>query len=102
MPAASTRPFPAAAVRHAPGFCRNFRLRRFGVCSLPRTYGAKGGRATMAVSFKGAHFPKEIILMGVRGTGSVEWGYFPLLQQELRRFECRKVHTPNTLKELMG
>ena len=26
-----------------------------------------------------------------RGTGSVEWGYFPLLQQELRRFECRKV-----------
>ena len=25
------------------------------------------------------------------GTGSVEWGYFSLLQQELRRFECRKV-----------
>src|SRR5438132_8576189 len=25
------------------------------------------------------------------GTGSVEWGYFPLLQQELRRFACRKV-----------
>ena len=24
------------------------------------------GRATMAVSFKGAHFPKEVILMGVR------------------------------------
>jgi putative transposase len=24
------------------------------------------GRATMAVSFKGAHFPQEIILMGVR------------------------------------
>src|SRR5262245_44502943 len=25
-----------------------------------------GGRTTMAVSFKGAHFPKEIILTGVR------------------------------------
>src|SRR5712664_3019132 len=36
------------------------------------------------------------------GTGSVEWGYFLLLQQELRRFECRKVHAPNTLEELMG
>src|SRR5262245_44628334 len=44
----------------------NFHVRRFGVCSLPITYGVKGGRATMAVSFKGAHFPKEIILMGVR------------------------------------
>ena len=36
------------------------------------------------------------------GTGSVEWGHFLLLQQELRRFECRKVHAPNTLEELMG
>src|SRR5919197_289262 len=26
----------------------------------------KRGRATMAISFKGAHFPKDIILMGVR------------------------------------
>ena len=47
-------------------FCRNFHVRRFGVCSLPVTYDAKRGRATMAVSFKGAHFPHEIILMGVR------------------------------------
>ena len=30
---------------------------RFGVCSLPVTYSAKGGRATMAVSFTGAPFP---------------------------------------------
>jgi hypothetical protein len=40
--------------------------------------------------------------MSALGTGSVEWGYFLLLQQELRRFECRKVHAPNTLEELMG
>jgi putative transposase len=49
-----------------PGFCRNFHLRRFGVCSLPMTQGDKRGRATMAVSFKGAHFPQEIILPCVR------------------------------------
>src|SRR5262249_17796603 len=30
------------------------------------TYGAQRGRATMAISFKGAHFPPDIILMGVR------------------------------------
>jgi len=30
------------------------------------TSGAKRGRVTMAVSFKGAHFPPDIILMGVR------------------------------------
>src|SRR2546427_13189726 len=35
---------------------------------------------------------------GGNGTGSVEWGYFPLLQQELRRFECRKVHAPTPSK----
>src|SRR5262245_17029960 len=29
-------------------------------------YGAQQGRTTMAISFKGAHFPPEIILMGVR------------------------------------
>src|SRR5499427_7864681 len=29
-------------------------------------YEEKRGRATMAVSFKGAHFPQDIILMGVR------------------------------------
>src|SRR5918999_882695 len=28
--------------------------------------GEHRGRETMAVSFKGAHFPKEVILMGVR------------------------------------
>src|SRR5437762_4569906 len=28
--------------------------------------GDAGGRVTMAISFKGAHFPQEIILMGVR------------------------------------
>jgi len=39
---------------------------QFRVCSLPVTYSATRGSATMTVSFKGAHFPKEIILMGVR------------------------------------
>jgi putative transposase len=28
--------------------------------------GTSGGSETMAVSFKGAHFPKEVILMGTR------------------------------------
>ena len=28
--------------------------------------GDAGGSTTMAISFKGAHFPQEIILMGVR------------------------------------
>jgi transposase-like protein len=28
--------------------------------------GDAGGRTTMAISFKGAHFPQEVILMGVR------------------------------------
>src|SRR5712691_377623 len=46
--------------------CRNFHLRRFEVCSPSVSNGAKRGGETMAVSFKGAHFPKEIILMGVR------------------------------------
>jgi hypothetical protein len=41
-------------------------LRRFVLWSLPVTYGAQRGRTTMAISFKGAHFPQEIILMGVR------------------------------------
>ena len=34
--------------------------------SLPVTYSALRGRATMAISFKGAHFPPEVILMGIR------------------------------------
>jgi hypothetical protein len=46
--------------------CRNFHLMQFGVCSLPVNYRAKRGSAMMTVSFKGAHFPKEIMLMGVR------------------------------------
>ena len=34
---------------------------------FPRdSYEQERGRATMAVSFKGAHFPQEVILMGVR------------------------------------
>ena len=38
-----------------------FSFEAIEVCSLSVTYDAKGGRATMAVSFKGAHFPPEII-----------------------------------------
>src|SRR5215813_2784577 len=48
------------------GFVANFPWRQFVVWSLPVTRGRKRRRATMAVSFKGAHFPKDIILMGVR------------------------------------
>src|SRR5262252_11117793 len=48
------------------GFVAKLHLRRFVLWSLPVTYGAQRGRATMAISFKGAHFPPDIILMGVR------------------------------------
>jgi hypothetical protein len=48
------------------GFVAKLHLRRFALWSLPVTYGAQRGRATMAISFKGAHFPPDIILMGVR------------------------------------
>jgi hypothetical protein len=48
------------------GFVANLHLRRFVLWSLPVTSGAQRGRTTMAISFKGAHFPQEIILMGVR------------------------------------
>src|SRR6266849_3257176 len=48
------------------GCVANFHLSRFRVCSPAVTQGAQRGRATMAISFKGAHFPKDIILMGVR------------------------------------
>src|SRR5262245_31484618 len=48
------------------GFVANIYWRRFVLWSLPVTHGTKRRRATMAVSFKGAHFPKDIILMGVR------------------------------------
>ena len=44
----------------------NFHLRRFGVCSLPMTHDDKSEGETMAVSFKGAHFPPAIILPCVR------------------------------------
>src|SRR5215471_16806217 len=49
-----------------PGFCRNFYLRRFEVSSSSLSNRALGGRATMAIDCKGAHFPPEVILMGVR------------------------------------
>src|SRR5215467_12865167 len=52
--------------RASGGFVAKLHLRRFVLWSLPVTYGAQRGRATMAISFKGAHFPPDIILMGVR------------------------------------
>ena len=51
---------------HMDGFVANLHLRRFVLWSLPVTYDAQRGRTTMAISFKGAHFPPDIILMGVR------------------------------------
>src|SRR5215467_542307 len=57
-------PFPCT--RTFGGFVAKLHLRRFVLWSLPVTYGAQRGRATMAISFKGAHFPPDIILMGVR------------------------------------
>ena len=47
-------------------FCRNFYLRRFEVSSSSLSNRASGGRATMAINFKGAHCPPDIILMGIR------------------------------------
>jgi hypothetical protein len=44
----------------------NVHLKRFVVWSLPVLHGETRGRETMAVSFKGPHFPKDIILRGVR------------------------------------
>jgi transposase-like protein len=41
-------------------------VRRFVLWSLPVISGAQRGRTMMAISFKGAHFPQAIILMGVR------------------------------------
>src|SRR5262245_47088099 len=40
--------------------------RRCVLWSLPVTYGTQRGRVTMAISFKGAHFPPDSILMRVR------------------------------------
>src|SRR5262247_1331468 len=47
------------------GSVASFCLRRFVVWSLPQPM-LHRRRETMAISFKGAHFPPEIILMGVR------------------------------------
>src|SRR4029453_8160061 len=47
--------------------CRKFSLEAIcGMVSPGDSHSLKRRRATMAVSFKGAHFPKDIILMGVR------------------------------------
>jgi hypothetical protein len=51
---------------HHKGSVASFHLSRFRVWSLTVTSGAMRGSETMAVSFKGAHFPQDIILMGVR------------------------------------
>jgi len=56
----------AAEVEEQDGFCRNFYLRRFEVSSSSLSNRASGGRATMAINCKGAHFPPDIILMGIR------------------------------------
>src|SRR5262245_31159049 len=73
-------------------FCRNVHVRRVGVCSLPITQGNQSGRATMAVSFKGAHCPQEIMLPGVR------WSVASLLNtrqvEELLR--ARGVHVAHS------
>jgi catechol 2,3-dioxygenase-like lactoylglutathione lyase family enzyme len=54
----------------AQGSVANFHWRQVVVWSLPVTCGLKQRRATRAVSCKGAHFPKDIILMGVRWAGA--------------------------------
>src|SRR5262249_30879306 len=48
------------------GLCRNSHLKPFTVCSLSMIRADERGSIPMAISFKGAHFPKEIILTGVR------------------------------------
>ena len=47
------------------GSVASFRLRRFVVWS-PLQPMLQRRRETLAISFKGAHFPQDIILMGVR------------------------------------
>src|SRR5262249_27497285 len=47
------------------GSVASFRLRRFVVWSRLQLM-LQRRRETMAISFKGAHFPQDIILMGVR------------------------------------
>src|SRR5215471_9450402 len=57
---------PRGTTMHVNGFCRNFHLRRFAVSVPSMRNGDSGGSTPMAISFKGAHFPQDIILMGVR------------------------------------
>src|SRR5262245_59702766 len=49
-----------------PGFCRKFSFE--AICGMvsPSDPCCRRRGATMAISFKGAHFPQDIILMGVR------------------------------------
>src|SRR5262249_5509395 len=47
------------------GFVASFHSRPFEVCSPPVIHGEQRGRARIAISFKGAHFPQDIILMCV-------------------------------------
>ena len=48
-------------------FCRKFSFEViWGMISPHDSWGPERGRATMAVSFKGAHFPQEVILPCVR------------------------------------
>jgi len=48
------------------GFVANLHLKPFGVCSSSMTHEMNRGSITMPVSFKAAHFPPDIMLMGVR------------------------------------
>jgi putative transposase len=48
------------------GICRKFSSTTLWGMISPYHLRWTGGRETMAMSFKGAHFPQEIILMGIR------------------------------------
>jgi putative transposase len=63
---------------HHKGSVASFHLSRFRVWSLTVTSGAMRGSETMAVSFKGAHFPQDIILMGVRWYVAYPLSYRPV------------------------
>src|SRR4029453_12505818 len=49
------------------GFCRTSHLGPFEVCSPFMLQGNERGRRQMEITFKGAHFPQEIIVPCVRG-----------------------------------
>ena len=54
-------------LRVVEGFCRKFSFEMiWGMISPHDSWEQERGRETMAVSFKGAHFPQEIILPCVR------------------------------------